>query len=76
MERGNGSQPKAGHAANRFIPCLALIPFAAAGIPSLQYGAGDIRTYKEWPTPDERVQLADLVTAPQAIAYAAYRLCR
>jgi len=28
---------------------------AAAGIPSLQYGAGDIRTYKEWPTPDERV---------------------
>jgi len=49
---------------------------AAAGIPSLQYGAGDIRTYKEWPTPDERVQLADLVTAARAIAYATYRLCR
>lgn len=48
---------------------------AAAGIPSLQYGAGDIRTYKEWPTPDERVRLADLVTAARAIAYATYRLC-
>jgi acetylornithine deacetylase len=48
---------------------------AAAGIPSLQYGAGDIRTYKEWPTPDERVKLSDLVTAARAIAYATYRLC-
>jgi acetylornithine deacetylase len=48
----------------------------AAGIPSLQYGAGDIRIYKEWPTPDERVRLADLVTAARAIAYATYRLCR
>ena len=48
----------------------------AAGIPSLQYGAGDIRIYKEWPTPDERVPLADLVTAARAIAYATYRLCR
>jgi acetylornithine deacetylase/succinyl-diaminopimelate desuccinylase-like protein len=47
----------------------------AAGIPSLQYGAGDIRTYKEWPTPDERVKLSDLVTAARAIAYATYRLC-
>jgi acetylornithine deacetylase len=48
----------------------------AAGIPSLQYGAGDIRIYKEWPTPDERVPLVDLVTAARAIAYATYRLCR
>jgi len=48
----------------------------AAGIPSLQYGAGDIRIYKEWPTPDERVPLKDLVTAARAIAYATYRLCR
>jgi acetylornithine deacetylase len=48
---------------------------AAAGIPSLQYGAGDIRTYKEWPTPDERVKLSDLVVASRAIAYAAYKLC-
>jgi acetylornithine deacetylase/succinyl-diaminopimelate desuccinylase-like protein len=47
----------------------------AAGIPSVQYGAGDIRTYREWPTPDERVRLADLVTATRAVAYATHRLC-
>lgn len=48
----------------------------AAGIPSLQYGAGDIRIYKEWPTPDERVPLVDLVIAARAIAYATYQVCR
>jgi acetylornithine deacetylase len=48
----------------------------AAGIPSVQYGAGDIRIYKEWPTPDERVPLADLVTAARAVAYATHQLCR
>ena len=48
----------------------------AAGIPAVQYGAGDIRIYREWPTPDERVPLADLVVAARAIAYATYRLCR
>jgi acetylornithine deacetylase len=47
----------------------------SAGIPTVQYGAGDIRIYKEWPTPDERVPLRDLVTAAKAIAYATYRLC-
>jgi acetylornithine deacetylase len=49
---------------------------SAAGIPAVQYGAGDIRIYKEWPTPDERVPLDDLVVAARAIAYATYRLCR
>jgi acetylornithine deacetylase len=48
---------------------------AAAGVPSVQYGPGDIRMYREWPTPDERVRLTDLVTAARAVAYAAYRLC-
>jgi acetylornithine deacetylase len=48
---------------------------AAHGIPTVQYGPGDIRIYKEWPTPDERVRLSDLVTAAQAIAYATARLC-
>jgi acetylornithine deacetylase len=47
----------------------------SSGIPTVQYGAGDIRIYKEWPTPDERVPLRDLVTAAKAIAYATYRLC-
>ena len=46
-----------------------------AGIPTVQYGAGDIRIYKEWPTPDERVPLADLVTAARAVAYATFALC-
>jgi acetylornithine deacetylase/succinyl-diaminopimelate desuccinylase-like protein len=48
---------------------------AAAGIPNVQYGPGDIRIYREWPTPDERVRLADLETAARAVAYAACRLC-
>ena len=47
----------------------------AAGIPTVQYGAGDIRIYDEWPTPDERVPLRDLVTAARAVAYATHRLC-
>lgn len=47
----------------------------AAGIPSVQYGPGDIRIYNEWPAPDERVQLDDLVTAAKAIAYATCALC-
>jgi acetylornithine deacetylase len=48
---------------------------AAHGIPTVQYGPGDIRIYKEWPTADERVQLSDLVTAARAVAYATARLC-
>jgi acetylornithine deacetylase/succinyl-diaminopimelate desuccinylase-like protein len=47
----------------------------AAGIPTVQYGPGDIRIYKEWPTPDERVPLRDLVTATRAVAHATWRLC-
>jgi acetylornithine deacetylase len=45
------------------------------GIPTVQYGPGDIRIYKEWPTPDERVRLSDLVTAAKAVAVATVRLC-
>jgi acetylornithine deacetylase len=45
------------------------------GIPTVQYGPGDIRIYKEWPTPDERVRLSDLVTASKAVAHAAVTLC-
>jgi acetylornithine deacetylase len=47
----------------------------AAGIPSIQYGPGDIRIYKEWPSPDERVRLSELVTAAKAVAYAVWRIC-
>ena len=45
------------------------------GIPTVQYGPGDIRIYREWPTPDERVLLSDLVTAAKAVAHATVRLC-
>jgi acetylornithine deacetylase len=48
---------------------------ASLGIPTVQYGPGDIRVYKEWPTPDERVRLSDLVIAAKAVAHAAVRLC-
>lgn len=48
---------------------------AALGIPTVQYGPGDIRIYNEWPTPDERVRLSDLVIAARAVAYATCRLC-
>ena len=46
-----------------------------AGIPSLQYGPGDIRNYPEWPAPDERVELRELVEASRAMAYAALKYC-
>jgi acetylornithine deacetylase len=48
---------------------------AALGIPTVQYGPGDIRIYKELPTADERVLLSDLVTAAQAVAHATVKLC-
>lgn len=48
---------------------------AMAGIPCLQYGPGDIRNYPEWPGPDERVELRELVEASRAMAYAAARYC-
>jgi len=48
---------------------------AAFGIPTVQYGPGDIRIYREWPTADERVRLSDLVTAARAVAQATVSLC-
>ena len=48
---------------------------AEAGIPNVQYGPGDIRIYAEWPTPDERVPLADLATAAKAIAFTIAGVC-
>ena len=48
---------------------------AAAGIPSIQYGPGDMRLYAEWPGPDERVRLEELLEASRAFAYAVCKLC-
>ncbi len=47
----------------------------AVGVPSLQYGPGDIRIYEEWPAADERVQLSELVINAKAMAWAAYQVC-
>jgi acetylornithine deacetylase/succinyl-diaminopimelate desuccinylase-like protein len=47
---------------------------AEAGIPSVQFGSGDIRIYREWPTADERVLLTDLVDTSRTIAAAAWHL--
>jgi len=48
---------------------------AAYGIPTVQYGPGDIRIYQEWPTRGERVLLSGLWTAARAVAHATVRLC-
>jgi acetylornithine deacetylase/succinyl-diaminopimelate desuccinylase-like protein len=45
-----------------------------AGIPSVQFGSGDIRIYREWPTADERVLLTDLVDTARTVAAAAWHL--
>ena len=47
----------------------------AVGVPSLQYGPGDIRIYSEWPAADERVELSELVINAKAMAWAAYKIC-
>lgn len=49
---------------------------AEAGIPSVQFGPGDIRLYKEWPTPDERVLVSDLMDAARAIGVATWNLTK
>ena len=48
---------------------------AASGIPSLQYGPGDIKVYPEWPAPDERVEVSELMITAKACAHAALKLC-
>lgn len=47
----------------------------AAGIPSVQFGPGDIKRYPEWPAPDERVHIDELRVTAHACASAALQLC-
>ena len=47
----------------------------AAGIPSVQFGPGDIKRYPEWPCPDERVHVDELRITARTSAYAALALC-
>ena len=48
---------------------------AAAGIPSIQYGPGDIKVYPEWPAPNERVEVSELMVTARAVAHTALRMC-
>ncbi len=48
---------------------------AANGIPTVQYGPGNIKNYPEWPAPDERVEVRELMETTKAVAYAIVELC-
>jgi acetylornithine deacetylase/succinyl-diaminopimelate desuccinylase-like protein len=48
---------------------------AANGIPTVQYGSGNIKNYPEWPAPDERVEVRELMETTKAVAYAIVELC-
>jgi len=47
----------------------------AAGIPAVQFGPGDIKRYPEWPAPDERAHISELMTTARTCAYATLDLC-
>ena len=47
----------------------------AAGIPSVQFGPGDIKRYPEWPAPDERVHVSELGITARTVAHALVALC-
>src|SRR5690606_25592329 len=74
MRRTSGQEPEVGGALRLGNTGDGNL-LAAAGIPTLQFGPGDIRIYPEWPAPDERVELNELVVAAKAIAYAACQIC-
>ncbi len=48
---------------------------AAAGIPSVQFGPGDIKRYPEWPAPDERVHVDELMVTAKSCVSATLELC-
>lgn len=48
---------------------------ASAGIPSVQFGPGDIKRYPEWPAPDERVHVDELMVTAKACVSATLELC-
>jgi acetylornithine deacetylase/succinyl-diaminopimelate desuccinylase-like protein len=48
---------------------------SANGIPSVQYGPGNIKNYVEWPAPDERVEVSEMMETTKAIAHATVTLC-
>jgi acetylornithine deacetylase/succinyl-diaminopimelate desuccinylase-like protein len=47
----------------------------AYGIPTVQYGPGNIKNYPEWPAPDERVEVSELMETTKAVAHVIAKLC-
>jgi acetylornithine deacetylase/succinyl-diaminopimelate desuccinylase-like protein len=48
---------------------------AAYGIPTVQYGPGNIKNYPEWPAADERVEVCELMETTKAVAHVIAKLC-
>jgi acetylornithine deacetylase/succinyl-diaminopimelate desuccinylase-like protein len=48
---------------------------AAHGIPTVQYGPGNIKNYPEWPAADERVEVRELMDTTKAVAHVIVKLC-
>ena len=47
-----------------------------AGITTVLYGPGTSTIFSQWPTPDERVSLEELVVAARVFALAAIDICQ
>jgi acetylornithine deacetylase len=48
---------------------------AIAGIPSVQYGPGASKDWKQWPTPDECIYIPDLIAGAKVMALTAADWC-
>jgi hypothetical protein len=49
--------------------------FAAQGVPSVLFGPGSSEIFDQWPTPNEKILLDDVVEAARVMALTALRLC-
>lgn len=47
---------------------------ATHSIPTVQYGPGNIKNYPEWPAPDERVEVRELMDTTKAVAHVIAKL--
>lgn len=48
---------------------------ANAGIPAVQYGPGKSSIFKQWPTPNEKIFIPDLIAGAKVMALTAAELC-
>jgi acetylornithine deacetylase/succinyl-diaminopimelate desuccinylase-like protein len=49
--------------------------FAAAGVPSVLFGPGTSEIFDQWPTPNEKIRVDDIVASAKAMALLAVDLC-